>query len=307
MTEEPMNRLERQGQRAVPSVDGSFADRLESRLRVEHSNLDPARGRRIGANLPRLGVAAALVVAGLVGVFIITGRDGGVPISVVDDNDAVAPVSEPETGDGSNAASVVDTATATPTATSLPVPSPASTESDRPAPPAPTITPPPEPTTIPEPTPTSIPATAVPTPTQTPVPAQTPKPLPTPTAEPVPTQTPVPVEPTPLPTATPTPGIEPAPIDLTCEVRVSDEVAGVVCSWTGPAIELAFDRFHVFRSLNGGEAEIVSRQRATAPSTYVDTPLNPGDDVTYLVQALDATGQVVGASVREVVEVPPPS
>lgn len=341
MTEDPLERLERAGRRAVPAIDDTFAERLESKLRVEHAQTVVPRRRRIAALAPRLGIALTLVAFGVIAMFAAVGRDGGLPVSVVDD-DPVAPATAPDNGEADQPGTAAELATATTTPTAAPEPQPAtesptgtpepamSAEQGAAAPSpvpsalvAPTTRPEPlltqTPAPVQTPAPTQTPALIqTPAPIQTPTPTQTPTPMPTaaptptrpaatstPTPAAVQTQTPVQVpSATATPVSEPSPTPEPAPIDLACQVRVVDEVAGVICTWTGPQADAAVEQFQVLRARNGADAQVVSRQRASVAARYVDRDVDAGDEVIYLVRGLDADGAVVGASVRQVVDVP---
>lgn len=341
MADELENRLEAEGQRQVPRLDQTFADRLESQLRVEHAEVVPTRQRRAWAMLPRVAVAALIVVAGIVGLATLAGDDATVPVAVVDEEPAPAldaaggGTGDADAAEGTDGSAEQGQALADPT--NVPTPSVSGTEATPVVPPivtvtatpvdeqsptapatAPTMTAEPDvdqtaPTPLPvEPTATAAPSPTVATPTSTPT--VTPEPTPTPTPPlitspvPVPTTTAVPTPTTtPSPTPEPTPTVERAPVDieLACGARVVGDVVGVVCSWDAPVTDRVVASYQVMRSRNGGEAEVVSRQRASTLS-FTDRGLSGSDEVIYLVQGLDSDSNVVATSVREVVVVPEP-
>ncbi len=309
MADEFEERLEAHAARPTAPIDPTFADRLESRLRHQHAQQTPVR-RRAASLLPRLALGALLIIAGIAGVVALTGRDAGVPLEVVE-GEPVAPAAAPETG-GEDPAPAVADATTTPTTT--------------PAVPVATVVPNEEPTAAtsaaaqseatvtaaPEATATSIvvpptsTATSEPTttPTATVVPV-VPAPTLTPTPVPTPSVTPAPATPIPLPTATaqPEPTPEPLVLPLICELRRAGDQVGVSCEWPAPDVDIV-QEYTVLRSRNGSDAQVVSRQRAAAPTVFVDRDIARGDELIYLVRAFNADGGLVAASVRQVVTVP---
>ena len=62
--------------------------------------------------------------------------------------------------------------------------------------------------------------------------------------------------------------------------------------------------YQLQRSRNGGDAQVISRQRAGAERTYVDRAVAPGDRLLYLIQGLGPDESVVASSVRQEVAVP---
>ena len=320
MADDPKNRLERHAEQSVPPIDPDFANRLESQLRVDHAAATTRRPWATRALVPRVLAVAALVVAGVAGIVAITADDAGVPVAVVDD-ESPAPLDAP-TSDDALPVEVTPTPTPTgtpeqtpgidespivppalPTATvvaSATVPTVEPADGATPIPPTstslPTLSTVPFPSVTAQPTaqpatPVPAAATAIPVPTATVVPEPTPSP--TPQTRPTPTQPP--------PTVTPTPEHEPAPIELVCEARSAADAVGVVCSWDEPTTDRTMSQYEVMRSRNGGEVQVVARQRADSSTSYIDRNVESGDEVIYLVQALDADDQVVGASTRQVV------
>lgn len=322
MADDPQKRLEQHAENPVPPINPDFANRLESKLRVEHAAVTTRRPWVARSMAPRVLAAAALVVAGVAGIVAVTADDAGVPVAVVDD-EQVAPLDAPAT-DGDVPVDVTPSSTptleqtpgsderpavppATPTATP-PVPTPAAPPVVGATPAAPTSTPLPTQSTPPIPaSPTAQVATAVPLPATTvPVPTATavPDPTPTPTPQTRPTLQPVPTPTRTPPTVTPTPEREPASIEMACETRTAADAVGVVCTWDAPTTDRTVARYEVMRSRNSGEALVVARQRASAPTSYIDRDVASGDAVIYLVRALDADDRVVGASIREMVRIP---
>ncbi len=327
MADDPQKRLEAHARQPVPPIDPRFADQLESKLRVEHAAQSPASQRRIRVVLPRLAAAAAIVVAAGLGITALSNDEPSVPVAIVD-NGTTAPLDAAADGGSGDEQDTTDRgdpadpgqAIADPSAVPTPTvqsagPGPASTETPvQPTavvalPPASTATPLPSitPATV-EPSPTvTVPTRTAPSPTES---AQTPTPTPTSPAgsTPVPAATPVPV---PRPTATaspePTPTAEREPVllELMCEARVVGDVVGVVCSWRVPESDRIIADYRITRSRNGGEAQVIARQRASAPLSYADRDVDFGDQVIYMVQGLDAGDSVVAASVRETVTVLP--
>ena len=326
MVDDPQKRLERHAQQPVPPVDPDFANRLESKLRVDHAAATSCRPWAARSMLPRALAAAVVVVAGVAGIVAITADDGGVPVAVVDDGQPDL-LGAPMT-DGDVPVEITPSPTATLERTEgitdgLALSSPTPTETlpesaiptlsrvvpasevpavDVPAaesgevvatPEVPPNTALPTSSTVPSPTamPTLVPAT--------PVPASS-------TAIPAPTVTPVPeITPptTPEVRPTPTPEREPAPINLVCTSRTSGDAAGALCSWEEPKTDRAVVAYEVIRSVNSGETQVITRQRANAPTLYVDRNVESGDRAIYLVRALDAADLVVGASTRQMVRI----
>ncbi len=318
MAEDPMKRLEEQGQEAVPPIDRGFTDRLESRLRVEHSELSPTGRRRATLLLPRLGVALAVALVAIVGAVALTGRDAGVPVAVVDGDPPALADAPPTGGDADDDDLAAAEPTPTPTTVSprgastvapaeAPVEQPSVAVTDSPVTTA-TVPPlilTPEPTAAVQPAPTAT-VTAAPAPEPTAQPTRPAAPTAIPeraTSIPRATETAVSV-PSPTPTATPHAPREPAIIELLCETRTVGDVVGVVCTWEPQVSDRTITNYEVWRSRNGDEAVVVNRQRAAAPTTYVDRDIRFGDRVTYVIRGLGAEDQVVAASVREVVDVP---
>jgi hypothetical protein len=62
--------------------------------------------------------------------------------------------------------------------------------------------------------------------------------------------------------------------------------------------------YRITRSRDGGDALVITQQRASAPLSYTDRDVDFEDQVIYLVQGLDADERLVAASVREIVTVP---
>lgn len=158
-----------------------------------------------------------------------------------------------------------------------------------------TPTPTPTPSPSPSPTPSATPSpTPTPTPTLSPSPTATPTPTPTPKPTPVPTPTP-----TPAPTPKPAPAVAPMSLVLTgCN-------GGVVIEWS-KVTHATFNRYITLRSGSadipavyppqGGAVELPATKSKNADGTSAaDTSATPGG-AFYRTLALDAAGQVIGAS-----------
>ena len=313
MTDDLKKRLDAHGSRELPGADPIFADRLESQLRQQHAELAPT-ARPLAGWLPRFALGALVLVTGIAGIVALTSRDAGIPLEVVEGDPPTA-LDQPETeaGEPDEVVVVAPSPTVVPASTvvAAPTPTPLAAASDKPAvatptaiaqataipiEPTPTVAVQPAATeTAPTATPTAIPtSTPTPTPTMQPV-AATPVPLPTATVEPTATSTPEP---------SPTPTVTPEPMRLTCDARRSGDQVGVVCSW-GAVANDRVTHYVVVRSRNGGEAAVVSRQRANIATTYIDRDVAAGDELIYLVRAVGANDAVVAASVRAVVSLAP--
>ncbi len=154
-------------------------------------------------------------------------------------------------------------------------------------------TPTPTPSPSPSPTPTATPS---PTPTPTPTPTPSPTPTPTPTLKPTPVPTP---KPTPAPTPKPVPVVAPMSLALTgCN-------GGVVLEWSKVA-DATFNRYITLRSSTAdipaayppqaGAVELLATKSKDPNGTSAaDTSATPGG-AFYRTLALDAAGQVIGAS-----------
>jgi hypothetical protein len=326
MVDDPQKRLERHAQQPVPPVDPDFANRLESKLRVDHAAATSRRPWAARSMLPRALAAAVVVVAGVAGIVAITADDGGVPVAVVDDGqpdllsapmtdgDVPVEITPSPTATLERTEGIIEglaLSSATPTETlpesAMPTLPPVVSASEVPAvdvpaaEPAEIVVTPEVPANTALPTSSTVPSpTAVPTLTPaTPVPASS-------TVIPVPTVTPVPeITPpiTPEVRPTPTPEREPALINLVCKSRTSGDAAGALCSWEEPKTDRAVVAYEVIRSVNSGETQVITRQRANAPTLYVDRNVESGDRAIYLVRALDAADLVVGASTRQTVRI----
>lgn len=317
MVDDPQESLAEHGASPVPPADTGFVDRLEAQLRVAHSEQSVGR-RRFRLGLPRIALACVLLIAGLIGVMALTPDEAGVPVAVIDDGegaaaaasdsdapDPVAPdpintdpintdpvgvaTAEPDLVESAEVPTATPTATPTSDSTAAPQPSPSAVQAIESAP---------------TPTPTPVP-TLSPVPTIAPVPTEEPKVAPTAIQEPTATIVPT-LEPTPTSSPAPSPTPEratPEPMVLTCAARVANDLGVVRCEWPPLAVpEMNVTEYQLLRSLNGGDAAVVSRQRANAATIFLDRDVMPGDRASYLVQAL-AGDLVVGASVREAVEI----
>ena len=176
----------------------------------------------------------------------------------------------------------------------------------------------PSPTPAPQPTPrviVGIPGgglLATPTPTPSPSPSPTPSPTlsptPTPTPTPTPSLTPTPTpKPTPVPTPTPTPAPtpKPAPTVAPMSLALTGCNGGVVLEWS-KVTDATFNRYITLRSSSadipaayppqGGAVELLATKSKNADGTSAaDTSATSGG-AFYRTLALDAAGQVIGAS-----------
>ena len=307
MADDPQKRLEAQARQPVPAIDPRFADQLESKLRVKHAAQSSASQRRIRVALPRLVAAAAIVAAAGLGITALSNSEPSVTIAIADGAHSGDPA---DSGQAIADPSAVPTPTVqgagpAPVSTDIPVqpttvvaPTPASTATPllsvtpTPAVPSPTVAAPA--TTVPSPiesAPTP-PATSTTPARSTPVPAATPERVPSPTA-------------TASPEPTPTIEREPVPLGIMCEARFVGDAVGVVCSWLVPESDRTIASYRITRSRNGGEAQVIARQRASAPLSYTDREVAFEDQLIYIVHGLDADDNVVAVSVRDVVTVPP--
>lgn len=299
---------------SVPDIDPVFVDRLDADLRVQHS-----RRNQAGARVPLLRrasiglVAAAVVLAGVLGLSQLRADDAAVPLEVTGEPGDPAP--DPGVGPAAGpvfepTATPTATPTASPTASPTAVSPPAAPTAVEPRPATPTQTVPvappavtpeapltPEPTAIPEPTATLEP-TAIPEPTATLEPTPEPAATPAPAATPEPVPTPDPTS-TPEPTATPTATPEPAEIEATCRQRTVGDVLGVTCTWQAP-VSTELDSYRVFRTRNGAARELLTVTRP-ADLMAVDRDVAAGDTIIYVVQAVRGD-MVVASSPRLIVE-----
>ena len=334
MSEHPFDELERLGETPVPPVDASFADRLESDLRVRHGGRRRAPAWAPGWRRAALGLAAVVfAVVGVIGLGQLRIGDDDVPVEITgpehdgsevaaeppdvgDGGDAIAD-GESRGGDAETEGAAGSTAASTPTPTPTPAGDEATSGGGGPvavvsATPAPATTP----TSVQTPTPGSG-STEAPSASPTPAPTAPPRPTagPSPTSirpEPAPTSARPPAtvlplvtpEPTATGTPTPRPSATPAPValDAVCAVRNDRDAMGVICEWQTP-VKVDIGRFTVHRTRNGGPRELVAN--VAAPRTQsVDRDVQPGDSVVYVVTGL--VGDAVRAvSERLTVRIPP--
>lgn len=336
MSEHPFDELERLGETPVPPVDASFADRLESDLRVRHGGRRRGPAWAPGWRRATLGLAAVVcAVVGVIGLGQLRIGDDDVPVEIAGpEHDGSEVAAEPpdvgddgddgddgaDSGLGGGGAETEGAEASALASEPTPIPTPLGDEatSGGGGSVAPDLTTPaPAGTPTPDQTPTSgdstgtRPATPLPTPTVPPRPTTTPSPTPVP-REPLPTteRPPVTVVPTmtpePVDTETPTPAASatPAPValDAVCALRAGRDALGVICEWQPPP-DLDIGRFTVHRTRNGGPRELVAN--VAAPRTQAaDRDVGPGDSVVYVVTGL--VGDAVRAvSERLAVRIPP--
>jgi hypothetical protein len=105
-----------------------------------------------------------------------------------------------------------------------------------------------------------------------------------------------PLAPEPTSTGPPTTSTEPAPVvtmSLMCATRIVDTRTGVVCEWSENPGGAAS-----YRILKGIQSQHVGRvlNPTAGLRRYVDYEVTPGEAYSYVVQALNASGTLVGQS-----------
>jgi|GEM_PF-1205783 len=103
----------------------------------------------------------------------------------------------------------------------------------------------------------------------------------------------------------------PEPLQLSCEARLSDDVAGARCAWSAPTSDAAAGVELVRVAIGSDQGrQVVFRTTDLSVTEHVDTPIRAGVRYAYAVIAVNNVGRIVGRSRTVVTGVPaaePPS